>query len=338
MLPACNRGAGANVHLFDVCLTPPVPPKPVPYVNRAYNITGFLFVPNVFITMLPAHNLGTWLMASTGDEPGTLHWTIMGWSRYITGNPIVFVGMLPAVHLTVRTISNRGNAMKGICAQPSAVNVMYTSAEALRDPSATERASDLLPFAGARADALVSSSREGGTLRIRLEKIASGTPLAVRRLLAEGEPPEHVVLDLRGNPGGDLDAAVRLVELFVPFGSRVAMVEDAYGDRVERRTRGEPIFTGPLSIEVDALTASAAEVVATALAKLERASIVGGPSYGKGTIQTFVDGEGFGTVGRVLDPDGAPIGSEVLEHREIPDYRLANATWEMPLELSTNVM
>lgn len=305
MLPACNRGAGANVHIFDVCLTPPVPPRPVPYVNKAFNITGFLFVPNVFITNLPAHNIGTWLMTSTGDEAGVLHWTIKGWSRYITGNPIVFIGMLPGEHLTCRSIGNRGNAPKGACAIPSAVNVFYTSTEAQEARTRGDAAmANLLPFTGAEGLLRTRTDEAAGEVTFAIEKIAPSIPTLLRTALRDAKG--SVQLDLRGNPGGDLEAAIRIVELFVPRGSLAALVEDGYGDRFEKRTRAEPVFDGPLTLIVDRNTGSAAEVVAAALQRLGRARVVGERTFGKGTVQVYDKGE-MTTVLHVLDPSGAEL-------------------------------
>lgn len=298
MLPACNRGAGANIHTPDVCLTPPVP-VPVPYVNTAFNATAVAFVPHVFVAGLNAHNLGTILATSTGDEPGVAHWTIVGWSKYIVGNPIVNVGMLPGENLTCASIGNKGNAPSGACLVPSAVNVFYTDAAAPgRDPL------EVLPLVGRAAEDAVAVVEDEGARRLVVRAIAPSAPLLVRRALRGAEGP--VVLDLRGNPGGDLDAAVRIAELFLPSGSVVATVVDAHGHATERRTRVAPAFDGPLAVWVDGGTASAAEVLAAALLDHERAAVVGPRTWGKGTVTTAVDGA-MATVASVRTPAGRPI-------------------------------
>jgi len=307
MLPACNRGAGANVHAPDVCLTPPVP-VPVPYMNAAFNVTAVAFVPHVFVCGLNAHNLGTILATSIGDEAGVAHWTIMGWSKYIVGNPIVNVGMLPGENLTCASIGNKGNAGSGMCAVPSAVNVLYTSAEGPALARSEEELSGLLPLTGQRAEAMVGSElREDGTLVVRIERIAAAAPLLVRRALTQQVlAPDRVTLDLRGNPGGDLEATIRLAELFLPAGSIVG--HQSFGDGTHRtlRTRLPPVFSGELRVRVDGATASAAEVLAAALQHHRRAVVEGPRTYGKGTVQAFTP-DGLRTVATVLAPDGEPI-------------------------------
>jgi carboxyl-terminal processing protease len=226
----------------------------------------------------------------------------MGFSKYVQGNPIVFVGKLPGVHLTCRTIGNKGNATVGMCEVPSAVNVFYT----LDSDTETklDRARDL-PTSGPEAEALVELGCDPSSLVVRVAKVAEPTPLHVRRALARHRP-DAVTLDLRGNPGGDLDAAVRLTELFLARGSIVA--RQRFGDGSERvlRTRLEPSFDGLLRVLVDRGTASAAEVVAAALKHHGRAAVVGERTFGKGTVQAFTP-DGLRTVATVVDPSGEPI-------------------------------
>ena len=308
MLPACNRGAGANIHTPDVCLTPPVP-VPVPYVNTAFNATAVAFVPHVFVAGLNAHNLATMLATSTGDEAGVAHWTIMGWSKYVVGNPIVNVGMLPGENLTCASIGNNGNAGAGACLVPSAVNVFYTDAAA-----AGRDAMEVLPLVGDEAAATVSARDDEapgaeGVRTIAVHVVAPAAPRLVRRALRGWTGP--VVIDLRGNPGGDLDAAVRIAELFLPVGSVVARVTDAHGHVTERRTRVAPAFAGPLAVWVDRHTASAAEVIAAALDDHRRARVVGGPTHGKGTVATTVAGE-LTTVATVRSPLGHAMGERAV--------------------------
>lgn len=312
MLPACNRGAGANVHTPDVCLTtPPRPPVPKVYVDRAANVTAVGFVPTVFLCGLNAHNLGTVLATSTGDEQGNAHWTRLGWSKYVQGNPIVFVGKLPGETLTCRAIGNRGNAPNGLVAVPSAVNVFYTSLE-----TATAGEPVVLPFTGVEASRLVRSRRDPATamLSIAVTKIGPSVNLLVKRAIAQAGTVDSVELDISGNPGGDLDAAIRLLEVFVEPGSIGAILVDPDGHRTTKRTRCQPVYRGALVVRVDGSTGSAAEVVAAALKALGRALVVGTRTWGKGTVEMYRNGERT-TVATVLDPDGRRIdGVGVTPH------------------------
>jgi carboxyl-terminal processing protease len=226
MLPACNRGAGANIHAPDKCATPPLA-ELIPYVNVALNITSVLFVPTVFVTGLPAHNLLTMLATSSGDEAGSLHWTRMGWSKYVVGNPVVFVGMIPGETLTCPAVGNKANAPRGMCVVPSAVNVVYTSRAAAceAEPLSAEDTGRLLPFVGDASEEVVRSriepTSDGRRLVCEIKHLSSAVPVLARSAIARAGDVAELVLDLRGNPGGDLDAAVRVAEFFFPRGSLV---------------------------------------------------------------------------------------------------------------------
>jgi carboxyl-terminal processing protease len=123
--------------------------------------------------------------------------------------------------------------------------------------------------------------------------------------------PQAWVLDLRGNPGGYLEGAVAVTSQFLEEG--VVLYEERRGaDRHEIRTRGRPrAATGRMAVLVDGGTASAAEIVAGALRDNGRATLIGEPTYGKGTVQVIQglsDGSALRlTVARWLTPKGDPI-------------------------------
>jgi carboxyl-terminal processing protease len=97
-----------------------------------------------------------------------------------------------------------------------------------------------------------------------------------------------IVLDLRDNPGGLLEAAVDVVSAFVPQGSVVVTTKGRrVGDEKTYRVETEPIAPNvPLAVLVNRGSASASEIVAGALQDLDRAVIVGTRSFGKGLVQT----------------------------------------------------
>jgi carboxyl-terminal processing protease len=99
-----------------------------------------------------------------------------------------------------------------------------------------------------------------------------------------------IVLDLRGNPGGLLTTAVDVTGLFVDKGSRVVSTRgrEPYAEQVYV-TRNEPIEPAlPLAVLIDGDTASASEIVASAIQELDRGVIVGRGSFGKGLVQSIV--------------------------------------------------
>ncbi|MFL1010536.1 S41 family peptidase [Flavisericum labens] len=111
------------------------------------------------------------------------------------------------------------------------------------------------------------------------------TNYALRDLKAQGA--KKLILDLRGNPGGLLNEAIHIVNLFVPKGQLVVTTKSKV-KKYNRTylTQREPIDTEiPLIILIDEKSASASEIVSGALQDLDRAVIVGARSFGKGLVQ-----------------------------------------------------
>lgn len=109
---------------------------------------------------------------------------------------------------------------------------------------------------------------------------------ASTRLVENGA--KGLVLDLRGNPGGLLDQAVRVVSFFLGEGV-VCTVEGEHQERRVYRVSGRPHRPKlPLVVLVDRGSASAAEIVAAALGDHRRAVVVGEPTYGKTSVQSVV--------------------------------------------------
>jgi carboxyl-terminal processing protease len=124
---------------------------------------------------------------------------------------------------------------------------------------------------------------------LRLKQFQSRTAAEAEAALADFHQKEPnmkgLVLDLRGNPGGLLDQAVKIADLFVRQGVIVAQVGGSEG-REERQAKGpgtEPDY--PLVVLVNGSSASASEIVAGALKNLDRALIIGTTTFGKGSVQ-----------------------------------------------------
>ncbi len=107
-----------------------------------------------------------------------------------------------------------------------------------------------------------------------------------------------LVLDLRDNPGGLLDAAVEVLEPLLPAGELVVSTRGRDGQEDGRRSTtgsSEVHFTGPVVVLMNNNSASASEIVAGALQDKGRALILGERSYGKGIVQTVMPlGDGGG--------------------------------------------
>lgn len=132
---------------------------------------------------------------------------------------------------------------------------------------------------------------------------------------------ERLVIDLRGNGGGLMDEAIKLMSLFVPKGTLVVSSKGrARGMNVDYRTQTEPIDTKiPVLVMINSGSASASEIVAGAFQDLDRGTIAGTRSFGKGLIQS-VRPTAFGgtlklTTGKYYTPSGRCVQAIDYSHR-----------------------
>ena len=143
------------------------------------------------------------------------------------------------------------------------------------------------------------------------KKAANETKEALEELKKQGA--ERIILDVRDNPGGLLNEAVNICNLFVPKNEIIVTTKS----KIEKhnstyKTTKDPVDTEiPLIILVNGRSASASEIVAGALQDLDRAVVVGSRSFGKGLVQRPVDLT-FGTqlkvtISRYYTPSGRCI-------------------------------
>ncbi|GIZ08107.1 S41 family peptidase [Flavobacterium sp. UMI-01] len=152
------------------------------------------------------------------------------------------------------------------------------------------------------------------------KKASNETKEALLELKKQGA--ERIVLDLRGNPGGLLNEAVNICNLFVPKNEIIVTTKS----KIEKynntyKTSFEPIDTEiPLVIIVDGKSASASEIVSGALQDLDRAVIVGSRSFGKGLVQKPVDltysTQLKVTISRYYTPSGRCIQALDYAHKD----------------------
>jgi len=167
-----------------------------------------------------------------------------------------------------------------------------------------------------------------GYLRVSQFQSRTGDDVleALDSLQAEaGDGLDGLVLDLRNNPGGVLEAAVEVADAFLSNG-RIVYTEG----RIERAemsfsaTPNDALGGAPLVVLVNGGSASAAEIVAGALQDHRRAVIMGERTFGKGSVQTILplrDGNAVKlTTARYYTPDGRSIQAEGIE----PDVDIEN--------------
>jgi carboxyl-terminal processing protease len=336
MLPACNKGVGMNMGFPDVCLTPapPGPPVPIPYPNMAMHAMAAPFSPSVMIQMLPALNMGSMIPVTMGMEPGVMHPFYKQMGMFTTGSPVVFINGLPGITLTCPTTGNMMNNAVGIVQVAGATTVLFSLArtsENLLDPpalSALARAVDSSDGPALVGVRLVAGRVGYAAIRRFTSALPSAAHHAIAQLAAKGM--ESLVLDLRGNPGGDAAAAIALAGDFLAAGSVVAVLTDGDGDETVYRATGARPHLFPLTLLVDRWTASAAELFAGSLQAYGRAVLVGETTYGKGVVRAVVpsfDGPRYEAVAVFRLPDGrAPERgglSPDLTWEELGDQRSA---------------
>ncbi|MGM9757088.1 MAG: S41 family peptidase [Candidatus Cryptobacteroides sp.] len=151
------------------------------------------------------------------------------------------------------------------------------------------------------------------------ERVSEDVRNAYLKLKAQGM--KKLVLDLRGNGGGLLQEAVNIVSLFVPKGSVVVSSRGNENHPEEVfRTMREPVDTEiPIVVLVDSGTASSSEIVSGAFQDLDRATILGSRTYGKGLVQSVrplpYNGQLKVTTAKYYTPSGRCIQAIDYSHR-----------------------
>jgi carboxyl-terminal processing protease len=205
---------------------------------------------------------------------------------------------------------------------------------------------DPRPFAIVRAQVKQPTVRsrvlEGGIGYLAITRFAEATTADVTAALGQLRAQRALgvlVLDLRNNPGGLVDQAIAVADQFLDGGTIVTIRGRKGSDggagaaaTVEQQLahKGGAAVDVPIVALVDQGTASAAEILAAALRDHDRAKLVGTPTYGKGTVQTFFDlDDGSGlklTTARYVTPRGNFLESNGI----VPDVRVEPFT---PVEI-----
>jgi carboxyl-terminal processing protease len=178
---------------------------------------------------------------------------------------------------------------------------------------------DVIPMQSVKTEVL-----EPGYLYVRITNFNENTTRDVRRGVEEkNEDLKGLVLDLRNNPGGLLDQAVSVADLFLSQGKLVFTKGKVKQAKMDFHAKDEKSdIKVPMVVLVNAGTASASEIVAGAIQDHQRGLIVGVPSFGKGSVQTVIplpDGAGIKlTTAKYYTPKGRSIQAEGIK----PDINL----------------
>jgi carboxyl-terminal processing protease len=150
---------------------------------------------------------------------------------------------------------------------------------------------------------------------VRIDDFAEHTEQELTEALLDMQKQgmKRTVLDLRNNPGGQLDQAIKMVNLFVPRGSMIVYTDGRVpnSDQEYRATENGKFLTGPMIVLVNRSSASASEIVSGALQDYDRALIVGETTFGKALVQSVYrvsQGAGLAlTTARYFTPSGRMI-------------------------------
>lgn len=150
-------------------------------------------------------------------------------------------------------------------------------------------------------------------LRIGIRDVTDSLGEDLADTLANETPgTSALLLDLRGNGGGSLDAAVAALGLFLPGAKLFPLIHRGSVTEVLEAPRPEQPYTGPVAALVDGDTASAAEMLAGALQAYGRGTLIGARTFGKGCVQEYFDDVVHGGVLRMTTlqfvmPSGQPL-------------------------------
>lgn len=167
----------------------------------------------------------------------------------------------------------------------------------------------------------VKTELKDGVGVVTVASFAEDTASEFERKLHElaAQKPRGLVLDLRFNGGGFLDAAVKMAGQFLPAGTPVVTIRERGLPDEITRTSGTPTFPNlPVVVLVNGGSASAAEILAGALQDAGRAKVLGEESFGKGSVQELVGNFPDGallkiTVAKWLTPAGHDVTTAKIQ-------------------------
>ena len=221
------------------------------------------------------------------------------------------------------------DAVKIMRGEPNSKIVLTIVREGLDAPLKLTLARDIIKVKSVKSRLL-----EKGYGYVRISSFQSGTGEGLRESLASlkkenGAPLKGLVLDLRNNPGGVLNAAVEVSDAFLKSG--LIVYTEGRIENSEMRfnaSSDDLIDDAPMVVLINAGSASASEIVAGALQDQKRAVIMGEKSFGKGSVQTILPTSNGAavklTTARYFTPSGRSIQAEGIE----PDIALARVKLE----------
>jgi carboxyl-terminal processing protease len=156
---------------------------------------------------------------------------------------------------------------------------------------------------------------------LEIASFATGTAQDVKNSLAKLKYDDGVIIDLRNNPGGVIEEAVNVAELFIGSGVIVSYQVNGF-ERLFKANNPSPIKV-PVILMINRNTASSAEILAGAFQDRNRGVVVGERSYGKGSVQEFVTLEDGSRIELTVALYVTPSGRVVEEVGITPDLSVS---------------
>lgn len=231
-----------------------------------------------------------------------------------SGDIIISIDDMPVVH------DNLGETISRMRGKPGTRVKIVVSRADVAEPLSFD-----LERTHIRVASVKGSMLEPGYGYLRISQFSDNTGAeledALRKLMKEaGGRLDGLILDLRDNPGGVLDSAVEVADVFLNSGLVVSAngrADDARFSMSARR--GDLLHGARLAVLVNSGSASSSEIVAGALKDLNRATIVGSQTYGKGSVQTVMPLSGGRGLKLTTSRYYTPSGESIHERGITPD-------------------
>lgn len=209
------------------------------------------------------------------------------------------------------------DAVKRLRGEPGTTVTIWIAREGQAEPRSYTITRDIIKIRSVKSKAMGD-----GIGYVKLTQFQQDTDgeldKALQALSKEKSGLKGLVLDLRNNPGGLLDQAVKVADKFIESGLIVYTDGRIENQKFKYFARKEKTYTGfPMVVLVNAGSASASEIVAGALQDHGRAILLGAPTFGKGSVQTIIpmeDGSAIRlTTARYYTPNGRSIQAKGIE-------------------------
>lgn len=235
----------------------------------------------------------------------------------LAGDVILAINGQATQELTLQEVVSRIRGPKGTTVE---LTILHNDS---KTPQTLSIVRDAVPLVSVKSKKL-----EDGYYWMRVTRFSEHTTEDLREALKAAEKDvkagglKGIVLDLRNNPGGLLDQAVSVSDIFLEKGSIVSIKGRSITPKEYKATKRADDVRVPVVVLINAGSASASEIVAGALRDQKRALTIGERSFGKGSVQNIIplaDGAGLKlTVALYYTPNGSSIQAEGI----VPDLEV----------------